>query len=56
MAQIPDQLVRTLERLAQAGGAAGTQRNRRLPAAQVVPAIPPRVGVGAYGVPPRSNT
>lgn len=56
MAQIPDQLVRTLERLAQAGGSAGTQRNRRLPVAQVVPAIPTRIGVGAYGIPPRSNT
>ncbi|HRF06295.1 hypothetical protein [Accumulibacter sp.] len=39
-----DDLVKTLDRLT-AGAGLSTQQNRSLPAAQVVPPIPSRVGV-----------
>jgi hypothetical protein len=39
-----DDLVKTLDRLT-AGAGLSTQQNRSLPAAQIVPPIPSRVGV-----------
>jgi hypothetical protein len=44
-----------LDRLARSGATAGTQRNRSLPAAPPLSAIPQRVGVAPEKPPVRKN-